>query len=70
VGLVSVPAVSPVANSAVTLRRLDVALPTLVIEGHTLSDVSLSGWAYGPELGTAPVAIVVGRNHGVAVPPR
>lgn len=32
----------------------------MTIEGHTLTDVVLSGWAYGPELGTAPVAVIVG----------
>ncbi len=48
------------AAAAATLRRLDVARPSLVIEGHALSEVVLSGWAYGPELGTAPVVVVVG----------
>jgi homoserine dehydrogenase len=32
----------------------------MTIEGHVLSDVALGGWVYGPELGTAPVVIVVG----------
>jgi homoserine dehydrogenase len=30
------------------------------IEGHALEQVSLAGWAYGPELGTAPVFVIVG----------
>ena len=32
----------------------------MTIDGHVLSDVSLGGWAYGPEPGTAPVVVVVG----------
>lgn len=32
----------------------------MTIEGHELTDVSLSGWAYGPELGSAPVVVIVG----------
>ena len=32
----------------------------MTIEGHALSDVHLSGWAYGPEIGTAPVVVIVG----------
>ena len=30
------------------------------VEGHVLEGVSLGGWAYGPELGDAPVIVVVG----------
>jgi len=30
------------------------------IEGHALEDVKLGGWAYGPDLGTAPVVVIVG----------
>ena len=50
---------APVAADLVP-RRLEVRRPLLTIEGHALSDVSLAGWAYGPELGTAPVVVVVG----------
>ncbi len=32
----------------------------MTIEGHALEHVSLGGWIYGPELGTAPVVVVVG----------
>ena len=32
----------------------------MTIEGHEVAEVRLSGWAYGPELGTAPVIVVVG----------
>jgi homoserine dehydrogenase len=32
----------------------------MTIEGHALADVMLSGWAYGPDVGTAPVVIVIG----------
>jgi homoserine O-acetyltransferase/O-succinyltransferase len=41
-------------------RRLVVRRDALVIEGHTLEDVELVGYAVGPELGTAPIAVVVG----------
>ena len=41
-------------------RRLEVRVPSLTIEGHVLDDVSLAGWAFGPEPGTAPVVVVVG----------
>ena len=41
-------------------RRLSVRHPRLDLSGHALSDVELAGWAYGPELGTAPVFVVVG----------
>ncbi len=30
------------------------------IEGHTLEDVALGGWAFGPDLGSAPVIVIVG----------
>ena len=46
--------------AAVTPRRLDVRRAAITIEGHALTDVSLGGWAYGPELGTAPVVVIVG----------
>jgi homoserine dehydrogenase len=46
--------------TAVVPRRLDVRRPTIAIDGHTLADVALGGWAYGPELGTAPVVVVIG----------
>ena len=32
----------------------------MAIEGHILADVALGGWIYGPELGTAPVVVIVG----------
>ncbi len=32
----------------------------MTIEGHTLADVVLSGWAYGPDVGEAPVVVIVG----------
>ncbi len=41
-------------------RRLAVTRPRMEVEGHVLEDVSLAGWAYGPELGAAPVVIIVG----------
>ena len=43
-----------------TPRQLTVERASMTIDGHALADVSLSGFAYGPDLGTAPVVIVVG----------
>src|SRR5688500_11967114 len=45
---------------AATPTRLSVERQTVSVEGHTLTDVSLAGWVYGPELGTAPVVVIVG----------
>jgi homoserine dehydrogenase len=50
---------TPVA-SVTSPRRLAVERSVLTIEGHELHDVVLGGWAYGPELGSAPVVVVVG----------
>jgi len=47
-------------SSATCPRRLVVERPSVTIDGHRLADVTLGGWAYGPELGSAPVVIVVG----------
>jgi homoserine dehydrogenase len=47
-------------SSTTSPRRLTVERETMTVEGHVLQDVSLSGWAYGPELGTAPVVVIVG----------
>ncbi len=41
-------------------RRLVVDLPSITIEGRVLEQVQLGGWVYGPELGTAPVVVIVG----------
>jgi homoserine dehydrogenase len=41
-------------------RRLTVVRDRMRVEDHTLDAVSLAGWAFGQELGTAPVVIVVG----------
>ncbi len=41
-------------------RRLVIQHLSLTIEGRTLDDVALGGWVYGPELGTAPVVLIVG----------
>lgn len=48
------------ASSTLSPRRLAVRQPELTIDGHALLDVELGGWAYGPELGTAPVCLIVG----------
>jgi len=45
---------------ATTPRRLAIERSSMAIDGLVLADVSLAGWAYGPELGTAPVVVVVG----------
>ena len=41
-------------------RRLVVEPLSITIEGRALEDVQLGGWVYGPELGTAPVVVIVG----------
>jgi homoserine dehydrogenase len=41
-------------------RRLVIEHLTIPIEGRVLEDVQLGGWVYGPELGTAPVILIVG----------
>ncbi len=48
------------AVSATSPRRLTVERPSIMIEGHELNDVMLGGWAYGPELGTGGVTVVIG----------
>ena len=30
------------------------------VEGHAIRDVELTGYVHGPELGTAPVVVIVG----------
>src|SRR5262245_1816151 len=45
---------------AATPRPLTVERATMTIDGHALAGVSLGGYAYGPELGTAPAVVVVG----------
>ena len=46
--------------AALAPRRILVERPSITIDGRALADVVLSGWAYGPELGTAPVVVIVG----------
>ena len=41
-------------------RRLVIEHLSIEIEGRKLDDVQLGGWVYGPELGTAPVVLIVG----------
>jgi homoserine acetyltransferase len=48
------------SETSTSPRRLVVERPSLTIEGRELADVVLGGWAYGPEIGTAPAVIVVG----------
>src|SRR5687767_298509 len=51
---------STIASSVLVPRRLVVERPAMTVESHELRDVRLTGWAYGPELGTAPVVVIVG----------
>jgi len=57
-----VPATAPlsVAADAPRPRRLAVTRDALGIEGCELTGVELAGYATGPELGTAPVVVMVG----------
>src|SRR5690242_5865583 len=55
------------ASAAREARPIEVRADRLVIEGHALDEVVLGGYALGPELGTAPVAVVVG---GITASPR
>src|SRR5688500_3883463 len=48
------------STAAATPTPLTVERDTITIEGHTLADVTLGGWTYGPPLGTAPVVVIVG----------
>ena len=47
-------------DAATSPRRLLVERSSVAIDGRSLADVALGGWAYGPELGTAPVVVIVG----------
>ena len=49
-------------------RRLVVQRDVMTIEGHALAGVELAGYALGPELGTAPVVVVVGGITASAFP--
>lgn len=41
-------------------RPLRVERPSIHVEGHRLEEVSLGGWVYGPDPGTAPAVVIVG----------
>ncbi|MFM8533841.1 MAG: alpha/beta fold hydrolase [Acidimicrobiia bacterium] len=49
-----------VAATDLRPRRLVIDHASLTIEGRALEAVQLGGWVYGPELGTAPVVLIVG----------
>ncbi len=51
---------APLAATDLRPRRLVVEHLSITIEGRALEEVQLGGWVYGPELGTAPVVVVVG----------
>ncbi len=53
-------AMATLAATDLRPRRLVIEHLSLTIEGRTLEDVALGGWVYGPELGTAPVILIVG----------
>ncbi len=50
----------PATTTTLAPRPLRVERAAIDVEGHRLNDVVLGGWAYGPELGTAPVVVIVG----------
>ncbi|HEY0251146.1 MAG TPA: homoserine dehydrogenase, partial [Kofleriaceae bacterium] len=52
-------AIAPALRTTVA-RRLVVQREAMTIEGHALRDVELAGYAVGPELGTAPIVMIVG----------
>jgi len=53
-------AIAAPRSSAFRPRRHEVTRDAMVVEGHALTHVVLGGYVLGPELGTAPVVIVVG----------
>lgn len=54
-------AIAPLADSGLpSPRRVEVRRDAMVVEGHALEDVALAGYILGPELGTAPVVVVIG----------
>ncbi|HSD87828.1 MAG TPA: alpha/beta fold hydrolase, partial [Kofleriaceae bacterium] len=54
-------AIAPLPTPVVAApRRIEVRRASMMVEGHALDDVALAGYALGPELGTAPVVVVVG----------
>lgn len=48
------------SETTISPRRLVVERASLTIEGREFADVVLGGWAYGPDIGTAPVVVIVG----------
>jgi homoserine dehydrogenase len=53
-------ATAPAASAAPMPRRFEVRRDAMVVEGHALADIELSGYLVGRPLGTAPVVVVVG----------
>jgi homoserine dehydrogenase len=51
---------TPAVAAALRPRRLVVTRDRMEVEQHVLAQVELGGWAFGPELGTAPVVVIVG----------
>jgi homoserine dehydrogenase len=48
------------ATPALAPRSHVVRRSSMTVDGHRLEDAELGGWAYGPEIGEAPVVVVVG----------
>src|SRR5688572_22677464 len=61
-------AIAPSASRVRRPRRVEVRRDAMVVEGHALADVTLAGTVLGPELGTAPVVVVVGGITASALP--
>jgi homoserine dehydrogenase len=57
---------APITQPGPRPRQLRVERTVVKLGQHQLEDVVLSGWAYGPELGSAPVFLLVG---GITAPP-
>jgi homoserine O-acetyltransferase len=56
-----VSALAPSSSvDVITPRPLVVRRDSLAIEGHELAELELGGYAIGPELGTAPIVVVLG----------
>ncbi|MBI5532034.1 MAG: homoserine dehydrogenase [Deltaproteobacteria bacterium] len=51
---------SSAANASSSLRQRVVKRERVSVDGRVLENMTLAGWIYGPELGTAPVVVVVG----------
>jgi homoserine O-acetyltransferase/O-succinyltransferase len=53
-------AIAPLPSARRVPRRVDVRRDAMVVEGHALADVTLAGTVLGPDVGTAPIVVVIG----------